>query len=302
MGDKGAPVPSFHSPAAVAPIVATLAILALGCGQGAGSSGSGAAPPGPPTEKWTEVATDAAPFLANPEEEFPPPQILRRGELLRVGASVRPATWKGMVDDVEVKREGMVFRAQRSKEGTSAFAFQSDLGGEVTVSATSWLCGELAKQSMFQTASCAAQILRARAPDGAIVSHVPCGYGVCPIAVERDGKVASIGVDGLTVARFVAGKKKAVLVIERRWVKDDGKISGSAVSIVTLDGAPVLGEPFSGDEIDSRDPDHVISKVVKIDATRAGVRVTGKRDEVGPNGKILASQPIDETHPLPPLD
>lgn len=282
--------------------ILALAAIAIGCGQSGGSGASGSPPPAPPTEKWTEVTSDGAPWLTNPSEPFPPPQILRRGELLRVGASAQVATWKGLVDDVEVTRDGMVFKSQRSKDGGVAYAFQSDLGGEVTVSATSWLCGELAKQPLLNTASCASTLRRAKTVDGAVVSHMECGYGVCPVALEKDGKLASIGVDGLTAAHFLNGKKKSLFVVEARKVKDEGKASSSSIEVITLDGAPVRAATYPGDDIDSHDPDHVISKVVTLTFTRTALHLKGKREEYGPGGKVLATQPIDETHALPPLD
>lgn len=305
-GHKGARAPSFRSPRTTgarhaAPALLSLA-LAIGCGQSTGSGTSASATAAPPTERWTEVVTESAPLLVNPAEEFPPPQILHRGELLRVGASKQVASWKGMVEDVEVTRDGMVFQVQRTKDGTASFAFQSDLGGEVTISATSWICAELAKQPLLNTANCSASLQRARTADGAIVSYLPCGTGVCPIALERDGKLASIGVEGLTSAHFVSGKKKSALVIETRFVKENGERTGSTVEIVSLDAAPARAGAFPADEVDARNPDHVVSKTIKVSVTRAEVRLTGKVEEHGPGGTITSTRTIDEKHPLPALD
>jgi hypothetical protein len=285
--------------------VLALATSALGCGHGDASGGSTttASTPAPPTEPWTEIASEAAPLLISVTEEFPPPEIVRRGELLRVGGSRRVTTWKGLVDDVEVTRDGMVFGVQRAKDGALAYAFQTDLGGEIAVTSTTWLCDQLAKQPALTLTSCASNLRRARAADGAIISYLPCGTGACPVTVERAGKLGTIAIDGLSNAHFFTGKKKSVLVAETRFVKEEGKVTGGAVEIVTLDGAePVRSAKFDADGVDARDADHVVSKVVKIGVTRAELRISGRSEEHGPGGKLVRGAAIDEKHALPPLD
>lgn len=278
---------------------------APGCGHGDASGGgtTTAMAPAAPTERWTEVASEAAPLLISMTEEFPPPEIVRRGELLRVGGSRRISTWKGLVDDVEVTRDGMVFGVQRAKDGALGYAFQTDLGGEIAVTSTTWLCDQLAKQPALTLTACASNLHRARAADGAIVSYLPCGSGACPVTVERDGKLATIAIEGLSNAHFLTGKKKSVLVAETRFVKEEGKITGGAVEILTLDGAePVRSAKFGADEVDARDADHVVSKVVKIAVTHTEVRISGRSEEHGPAGKLVRGSAIDEKHALPPLD
>lgn len=297
----------FHSPACAVVIAA----CALGCGQGGASGASSSAgagdgkaeAPAPPTERWTEVKSEAAPLLITMTEELPPPEIVRRGELLRVGEGRRVSTWKGLIDDVQETRDGMVFGVQRSKDGTMTYAFQSDLGGEVAVSATTWLCAELAKRKDLTLTACASNMRRARAADGAIVSYLACGSGLCPVTVERGGKLGVAGIEGLNNAFFFTGKKKSVLVVGTRFVKDEGKVTGGAVEIVTLDGPePIRSAKFDGDGVDARDADHVTSKVVQIAVTRAELRLTGNVEVHGPGGKLEQTRPIDEKHPLPPLD
>lgn len=295
--------------ALIGSLSSALAASAIGCGHG-DAPGSGATTttatatvPAPPTEKWTEVTSEAAPLLVSMTEEFPPPEIVRRGELLRVGASQGVSAWKGLVDDVEVARDGTVFGVQRAKDGTLKYGFQADLGGEITITATTWICDRIARQPGITFTSCAANLRRARTADGAIVSYTPCGIGVCPVTLERDGKLGILGIDGLSSAHFHTGKKKSVLVVETRSVKEGGKVTGGAVEILTLDGAePVRAAKFDGDAIDARDADHVVSRIVKVTVTHTELRLDGKAEEHGPAGKLLHSSAIDETHALPPLD
>ncbi|MFO0590865.1 MAG: hypothetical protein U0441_25195 [Polyangiaceae bacterium] len=283
------------------------ALLAAGCGPsdgpGAGAATTSSAPPAPPTERWTEVTSDAAPLLVTMHEEFPPPEVLRRGELLRVGKSHGFSTWKGVVDDVEVTRDGMVFEAQHAKDGTVGFAFQSDLGGEVTITSTSWLCARLAKDLTLNTDACASNLHRARTVTGAILSYLPCGTGRCPVVLERGDEVGVLGVDGLSSAQLVSGKKASVLVAQTRAVKDEGKVTSGAVAILRFDGAaPVQDGSFEGDLTDARDPAHVTSKVVKVTASRGGVHLEGKIEVRSADGAIEKTTKIDELHALPPLD
>jgi len=94
-----------------------------------------------------------------------------------------------------------------------------------------------------------------------------------------------------------------VLVAQMRSVKDNGQLTGGTVAIVTLDGPePVRASEFASDEIDARNMDHVVSKVVKVSVTHSEVRLTGKIEEHDKSGALTSSKPIDETHPLPPLD
>src|SRR5690242_265540 len=105
---------------------ATVAVLAAFAGAcdpppppGAAASASASATAAPAAqERWTEVASDVAPLIQSITEEFPPPLLVRRGELLKIGKSVKASTWKGPLDDVPIEREGMLFAAQITPEGS----------------------------------------------------------------------------------------------------------------------------------------------------------------------------------------
>lgn len=284
-----------------------LAAPVAGCGPTEGGGASAAttttASPAPPTERWTEVTSDAAPLLVALGEEVAPPAVVRRGELLRIGKSRGPSTWKGVVDGAEITRDGPVFEAQRAKDGTMSFAFQSDLGGEVALSATTWLCARLEKDPSLNAASCASSLHRVRTVTGAIVSYLPCGSGRCPVVLERGADVGVLGVEGLSSADLLSGKKASVLVARTRTVKDEGKVTSGAVMILRLDGAaPVQDGSFEADLTDARDPAHVTSRMVNVTASRGGVHLEGKIEVRGADGKVEKTTKIDELHAVPPLD
>lgn len=247
--------------------------------------------------------SDAAPILMNPNEKDPPPDMIHRGELVRVGASWGPNVWEGDLDGVPSKREGTLFRARRSAEGAEMLAFQVDLGGEVTVGSSGALCEALGKKGAFEVGTCKTSLQRARAADGAIVSFARCGTGACPVVIERDGKMGVIALNNLTSAFFVTGKKKSVLVGITRFVEAAGKRSGATIVVVGLDGAePVKLAEHAGDEVDARDAGRTVQRIVSVDVTRTEIRVTGTTDERGADGKVLSTRKVDERHALPALD
>jgi hypothetical protein len=281
-----------------------LAALAGACGgKGSGDAAPAASAAPPSDERWTEVKSEKAPLFISAAEDFPPPEVAWRGELLRVGKQIRTRTWNGYLDDEHAERDGQLFAVRRATGGTESFAFESDLGGEVPVSTTSALCEALAKRGPFDLEACKTNLRRARAADGAVVSYVPCASGACPVAIERGGKLGAIPLFGLSSAQFLWGKKRSVLVAQMRTVKDSGKRSGGSVAILALDGdePKSLGE-FPTDEVDARDPSRVLSKVVTVKVTRAELKLTGKSQVQTADGKVTDEKSIDETHPLPPLD
>src|SRR5262245_58957038 len=129
--------------AALSALAAALSALALACdpaappapaASSASSTSSSVAAPAP-QERWTETVSETAPLLQTVSDELPPPpDIIRKGELVRVGKSGKEATWKGELLGEMQARDGMTFAVQRAAEGTRTFAFQTDLGGEVAVS------------------------------------------------------------------------------------------------------------------------------------------------------------------------
>src|SRR5262245_52968354 len=100
-------------------VTLVLATFAGACGHGGSpapapsASASVAAAP-LQEERWTEVASDAAPLLTNLQGELPPPETVHRGELLRMGAMAKVGQWNGPLDDGEGTRDGMLFNVQRS--------------------------------------------------------------------------------------------------------------------------------------------------------------------------------------------
>jgi hypothetical protein len=274
-----------------------------GSAVASGTASAGSVVAAAPPERWTEIASEVAPLLMSPTEKEPPPDIIHRGELVRVGASVTATAWEGDLEGVPSKREGMLFRARRSAEGSETLAFQGDLGGEVTVSSTGALCEALAKKGPFELTGCKTSAQRARVADGAIVSFVRCGAGACPIAIEREGKLGAIALTNLTGVFFVTGKKKSLLVGVTRFSEDGGKHTGGKVAVVALDGAePVKVGEHAADEIDARDPARAVQRIVSVEVTRSEVRVKGSREEKAADGKVLSSQKVDDRYPLPALD
>ena len=229
--------------------------------------------------------------------------MIRRGELVRVGASLTERVWEGDLEGVPSKREGMLFRARRTADGSETLAFQVDLGGEVTVGSSAGLCEALGKKGPFELGTCKTSLQRARAADGAIVSFVRCGSGACPVAIERDGKLGAIALSNLTSTFFVTGKKKSVLVGITRFVEAEGKHSGATIAVVGLDGAePVKLAEHPADEVDQRDAGRSVQQIVSVAVTRSEIVVSGQRDERGADGKVLSTRKIEARHALPALD
>ena len=274
-----------------------------GAGSAAGGSwGAGVTTTGV-SERWTEIASDVAPLMMSPTEKDPPPDMIRRGELVRVGASLTERVWEGDLEGVPSKREGMLFRARRTADGSETLAFQVDLGGEVTVGSSAGLCDALGKKGPFELGTCKTSLQRARAADGAIVSFVRCGAGACPVAIEREGSLGAIALTNLTGVFFVTGKKKSLLVGVSRFTEDAGKHTGGKVVVVGLDGAePVRVGEHAADEIDARDPARAVQRIVSVEVTRSEIRVKGSQEEKAADGKVLSSRKVDDRHPLPALD
>lgn len=254
------------------------------------------------SERWSEVASEVAPLFYALDDPAPIPELLRRGELVRVGKRRGPMTWEGTLGEAKERRDGDLFEAQRS-DGSPGFAFQLDLGGEVPIRPTAAVCDAIAARWPFDAASCKTTLRRARTPDGAILSYAPCASGPCPIALERGSELAAIALTNLTNAHFLRGKTRSVLVAETRYVKEEGKLTGGALTVIALDGPePTMSPEIPYDQIDARDPARVVSRVVDAVITRAEIRVSGWIEEKSPDGKVLSKKRVQETHALPPMD
>src|SRR5256885_14428179 len=86
----------------------------------------------PPSEKWTRVAAERAPLLAEPEESGPPQGILRQGDLVKVLRTMKPQlAWTGPLDGEVASRTGECVEVERAAGEASGFAFRADLEDEV---------------------------------------------------------------------------------------------------------------------------------------------------------------------------
>lgn len=286
-------------PAAPAPAGGPSATATTATASGGATTFATAAP----TERWAEVASDVAPLLHGLEDPVVLPELVRKGELLRIGKSRGPLTWEGkLLEDAKERREGELLEAQRS-DGASGHVFQLDLGGEVSIRPAGAVCDAIAAQVPLDVTTCKSNLRRARLADGAIVAYVPCATGPCPVAIERGADLGAIALTSLTGAHFLWGKKRSLLVAETRHAQADGKASGGALVVVALDGrAPVKGAEIPTDEVDARDGAHLVSRVVKVAMTPGEIRVRGEITESAADGKVLSKKVVDERHPLPALD
>ncbi len=254
-------------------------------------------------ERWTMVSADAAPLLMSLTEKTPPPMLATRGELVRVGKEAGTAKWNEPLEGIPLSREGPVFRVRHTSEGSEVFAFQSDLGGEVSVSSSRALCASLAKVAPFELSACGSNLQRAVTADGAIVSYLSCGTGACPIALSRDGNMTAVSL--LNVARtfFISGKKKSFLLAVSRTTEAEGKLTAGSLVVFALEGPqPSRLVEYMVDSVDARDPNRVIQRNVSLSVNREQIAIVGSMDVRAPDGQMLSSQKVDERHALPALD
>lgn len=279
-------------PAAVSAIAVATG-LALGC--------NGAPPP--PQEKWRVVASATAPLFRKLKDGAAPHDLIRAGELVKVVRELRSLHWSGKMEGVEAARDGLALEVKYAEDGMVLSLFQQDLGAELSVPTTSHLCEEIAGQGSFHMARCPALLRRARTADGALLLYMTCNEGPCPVGLLKDGKLSVIAVENLTSAQFFTGKKKSLLLAATRWTKDEGKQSGGALVPIVLDGpTPARKDEIAVDQIDSRNPDKMLARLVTARVTAAEITLGGEETVAAADGTLASKKPIQEKHPLPPLD
>lgn len=256
-----------------------------------------------PQESWLVVTSPAAPMLGELEDDDPPQEVLRRGELIRITKEMRPFHWDATMDGKPDERKGLAVELKYAEEGLRGYGFKEDFGEEASVPATPWLCEELSGQGPFDKARCPALLRRARTADGALVLYAACSTGTCPVAVFKDDKLTVTPIDSLTSATFYQGKKRSLLIAATRWVKDEGRQSGGAIVPLVIEGGAVTKHPeIPTDSVDSRDPAGMKARLVRVTLTPGQIQIAGEETVKKADGTTLSTKPLDEKHPLPSLD
>lgn len=258
----------------------------------------------PPEEPCLIVTSQIAPLLRKPTEDASAQDTLSTGEVVKLLREVRPMRWSGKALGQKAHRDGMLLEVKHVDDGAHRFGFRSDLATEEKLPATPWLCDAMSAQLAFKTARCAPELRRAKAADGALLAYWPCSSGLCPVGLFRAGKMTVLGVENLVAARFFQGKKRSMLLATVRWTRDEGKQSGGSLVPILLDGpTPARKDDIPIDRVDARDPAKVIDHIVQVEITSTEVLLKGEETvKSATTGATLSTKPIEEKHPLPPLD
>lgn len=256
-----------------------------------------------PQESWLVVTSPAAPLLGELEDDDPPEEVIRQGELVRITKELRPFHWDAKMDGKDDKREGLAVEIKYAEDGAHKYGFKPDFAAEISVPTTAWLCEEISGQGPFDKARCPAILRRAKTADGALLVYAACSSGTCPVGVFKDDKVTVQPVENLTNGWFFQGKKRSLLVVATRWVKDEGKQSGgSIVSIVVENGVATRKEELPVDAVDARDPQKVSARLVHASVLPGEITLKGEETVKSADGTTLSTKPIDEKHALPSLE
>ena len=327
MSPKAA-VPPRPTPRGAAPLLAALSLTTAtlaGCsGPSSGSTSTSTSPSAASTatstlpatttaaaavttaadrEKWLVVTSPAAPLLRKMEPHAAPFEVVHAGEMVEVLREIGPYSWSAKLEGKDAQREGVIVELMYTGDGVHRYGFKSDLGAEASVPPTSRLCDDLSAKGPFDRARCPALLRRARTGDGALLVYAACSSGTCPVAIVKDDKMSAIGVENLTSGWFFSGKKRAVLLVATRWVKDNGQQSGgSLVPILVENGALSRGEEIPVDAIDARDPKKSLARLVHATVTPEGISLEGEESTKSADGKTLSTKPIHDKRPLPTLD
>ena len=171
----------------------------------------------PPTDRWTRVSTDDAPLLPEGEDDAPVAAVLHAGDLVRVGATVKPRfSWKGMLAGRPASAEGELVEVRRAGEG-GGFMFRGQLGEEVSAVTSEYLCHRIQGG-----AGCADKLRRIVLGD-ATIGYLPCFAEACPVALVRGRRLSFMSIDGLTDLRPATIDHQEVLLAtaalnhEPRW-------------------------------------------------------------------------------------
>lgn len=249
------------------------------------------------------VTSKAAPLLGELEDDDPPEEVIREGELLKITKEIREFHWDAKMDGKDDKRKGMAVDIQYSDEGAHKYGFKPDFGGEVSVPVTSWLCDEIAKQGPFDRARCPGLLRRAKTADGSILVYATCSVGACPVGLVKDDKLTTIPIENLTTAWFFTGKKRSVLYVATRWTKDSGQQSGGSLfRLIIEDGKINRGEELQLDTIDARDPKKSFARLVHASVLPDGITLEGEETTKDADGKVLFTNKIQQKTAIPSLD
>ncbi len=293
----------------------TRAILGVAAIVGAGglcacSPTKATPPPAPPlpTERVTLIKSVEAPLLPQLKKTAAVTEGERAGLALLVVTVLPPMAWKAKMGAEITEREGPMAEVRTSPGDGILYGFRSDFGDEVELPTTDGICARIAANPAIPAAllqpRCRGMLRRYRLPSGTVVAYEFCATGPCPVAVVRNGVVASIAVDGVVAARLVPGEGDGTLLLTSRWVRADGAWSGSRLVPVSLAGStPVALPEIALDEVDARDPTKASSRSVRVDissiAGSTTVHLVGDhRVKARDDGRDLSTTPVDETHRL----
>ena len=284
-GSSGSPAPAGSATVTTAAVTATLA------------------PAAPQKETWLLVTSPAAPLLGELEDDDPPEEVIRQGELVQIAKEIRQFHWDAKMDGKDDKRDAMAVEIKYTSDGAHKIGFKSDFGSEITVPATAWLCDEISKQGSFDRARCPGLLRRAKTADGSLLVYGACSSGTCPVALVKDEKVSVLPIENLTTGWFFTGKKRSVLVIAARWVKDNGQQSGGSLFPIVIDnGTLKKGEEIPVDAVDARDPKKSFARLVHAQVLPDGITLEGEETTRDAEGKPLSTKKIQEKKALPALD
>lgn len=265
--------------------------------------------PPPTTERRPLIVVDEAPFLNEAEDDEAAADIGRRGEVVEQVRELGLLKWEAPMDGKIGKHEGRLIEVRQAPADAIHFGWKADLGPEVEVPTTGWICAALARDPALSAAakrtSCAGLLRRARLPDGAWLAYQICTTGPCPVAVVRGGHVGAVEVEGMVRARTVRSKDGLLLLAWTRWVRLNGAWSGGSLQPIVLSGpAPTKLAPIVLDEVDARDAGKVVTRGVTVsieEKDRPSVHLVGARVETAlADARQLSSVPFDETLPLGP--
>jgi hypothetical protein len=267
--------------------------------------------PPPPTEPMVTVRSSEAPLLNELEDDEPPAQMARPGDLLLPGKDLAgmATTWRARYEGRPYERiPGPMSELRPSPGGAILWGFKADLGPRVEVPLTSWICAQIVRSAgdAGVDPECPRLLQRAQLADGALVAFTTCSSGPCPVALLRANVVRAITVDGISGARVVPTEGGPVLLATTRWVRAEGKHTGGALLPIALSGeAPRALAPIALDEIDARDPQRVVARLVQYELRfptpeRTVVHLTGdRRENALPDGKELSRVGLDESPVVP---
>ncbi len=258
------------------------------------------------------VKSSEAPLLNELEDDEAAAAMARPGDLLLEGKSISGMAkpWKASFEGRPYERSGPMSEVRQAPGDAILYGFKVDLGEQVVVPVTTWICARMMKEPGLAVGAaapgCARLLRRARLKDGTLLAFVPCSSVPCPVALVRSNEVRAIAVEGISGALVVQGEGGPVLLATTRWVRAEGKWTGGALVPIALgSGAPVALTPIVLDEVDARDPAKVVARMVQFELSfpspdRTMVHLTGDRRESAlPDGRELAKVAVDERVVVP---